>query len=625
MAPLRKPQDIIAAVDAEYRRTSELRDRFDEDFSLYRLEPFPGLGREDGEDSEEGYMHYTSSEPQTFADKIITWVVNSKMLLQIKHPDAKEEQRKADSLKEKFIFGILRAADERLVRLFMPRLRDQLAFYASVRGFVFGRAMLVKRADETTFVDITPWDPLNTYWSMNGNGLEWACYKITKTLPEIRSQYPDADIDDLEAGIGNEDDGHLIYDFYDQTDNMVVMDDRVLKRATPHGSPRVPVFYNAVGAVPLVQSVESDDTIRDWGESVYKAGRSVYKNYQQMMSIMLELAGRSRKPPVDVHSPDGTKTLEQDPYIAGSEISTAEGESVKALDLLRSAPDLGPFLAMVSGEMQRGALPHTVWGELPFQLSGYAIQTLRQGIETILTPRLRAVEDAIQQCCRLISDQYATGSFDDMELSGYDSTRQYFRDTIPPEAINAGGDIEVKLVSILPQDDVQKISMAQIAREGPVPLLPDRHIREEIMGIQDADSLDSQIKAQVGERMLPEAALWDIMVAMEETGRTELAGFYYGQLVETLIQKMMARQQMGMPQQGAPQQGAPQEGLLNGQGGGPQPGVPPTVMPSQVMGGGPDPATLSNVGPQQAPGTPRPGAQSDATRLGNIGLIGPGG
>ena len=167
--------------------------------------------------------------------------------------------------------------------------------------------------------------------------------------------------------------------------------------------------------------------------------------------------------------------------------------------------------------------------------------------------------------------------------------------------------------------------MAQIAREGPVPLLPDRHIREEIMGIQDADSLDSQIKAQVGERMLPEAALWDIMVAMEERGRQELAGFYYAQLVETLIQKMMARQQMGMPQQGAPQQGAPQQGLLNGQGGGPQPGVPPTVMPSQVMGGGPDPATLSNVGPQQAPGTPRPGAQSEQTRLGNIGLIGPGG
>jgi len=43
------------------------------------------------------------------------------------------------------------------------------------------------------------------------------------------------------------------------------------------------------------------------------------------------------------------------------------------------------------------------------------------------------------------------------------------------------------------------------------------------------------------------------------------------------------------------------------------------------MGRGPAPQTLSNVGPQQAPGEPRPGAQSDLARLGNIGLVGPGG
>jgi len=210
-----------------------------------------------------------------------------------------------------------------------------------------------------------------------------------------------------------------------------------------------------------------------------------------------------------------------------------------------------------------------------------------------------------------------------MELSGYDRQRQYFRETIDPQVIQQGGDIEVNLLSILPQDDVQKTSMAQIMREGPVPLAPDRWIREEIMGIQDVDSLDSQIKEQLGERMLPEAALWDIMRAMEETGREELAGFYYAQLVEILIQKMMARQQVGM----APGVGVPQ-GLLNGATGGGQQmgaGMAPSVQPSQSFGNGANPADLSNPGPQQAPGTPRPGAQTEATRLSNIGLAGPGG
>ena len=442
---------------------------------------------------------------------------------------------------------------------------------------------------------------------------------MKRTRLEIKEQYPDAKLEDLEVISDENDDGFDTYDFYDGEDNTVVMEDRVLKESTPHGSPRAPIFYQVVGPVPMVQSEEADDTIRDWGESVFKSGRTVYGNYQQTMSIMLELAGRSRNPTVMVESPDGTKTLEEDPRIAGSEVSLAEGEKITYLELLRSAPDLSPFLAMISGEMQRGALPHTAFGELPFQLSGFAIQTLRQGIETILTPRLKALEDAMLQICRLISDQYATGAFDDMELSGYDRNRQYFRETIDPQVINRGGDIEVKLVSILPQDDVQKTVMAQQLREGTVPLAHDRWIREEVLGIQDTDSFDAQIKEQLGERMLPEAAMWELMVAMEETGRTELAGFYYAQLVEIFMQKMMMRQQMGInPQIGIPQ------GLLEGQNGN-KPGIAPTAQPSQSLGGGATGAQLSNPGPQVAPGTPRPGAQSEASRLNQIGLIGPGG
>jgi len=625
MADLRKPEDIIAAVEVEHGRTSRLRDRFEEDFALYRLEPFKGIDQENESDTEEGYAHYTSNEPQTFADKIITFTVDSKMLLRIRHPDLEEEQRKIDEAKEKFMFGILRAGDERLTQLMKLELRAELAFHAAIRGFLFGRAMLVKRADGSTFVDITPWDPLNTYWSMNGEGLDWACYKIRKTRKEIRAQYPKVDLSDLSVVSEEDDDGIDTYDFYDGEINTVVMADRVLKPPTPHGSPRVPVFYKVVGAVPLIQSEKADDTIRDWGESVYKAGRRVYDDYQQMMSIMVELAGRSRNPTVIVESPDGTKTLAEDPRISGSEVSLAEGEKITYLELLRTAPDLAPFLAMISGEMQRGALPHTAFGELPFQLSGFAIQTLRQGIETVLTPRLRAVEDAIRQICRLVSDQYATGSFDDMEFSGYDRNRTYFRETIDPQTISRGGDIQVRLVSILPQDDLQKTALAQQLRApgvSGVPLVDDRYIREEILFIQDIDSLDARVKEQQGEEIIPEAKLWTLMVAMEETGRVELAGMYFVQLIDLYIQKNIARQQTGLPPQPLPQG---LQSRMNGQQGGGQNGLAPNVLPSQFTGNGANPADLSNPGPQQPPGTPRPGAQSEATRLSQIGLVGPGG
>ena len=159
----RTPNEIIALVEAEEGRTKELRNRFNEDFSLYRLDSFKGLEHENEIDTEEGYAHYTSNEPQTFADKIITFTVDSKMMLRIKHPDAEEQQRKIDDQKERFVFGILRAGDERLIRLMKPRAKMEMAFHAAIRGFIFGRALLTKREDGTTFVDITPWDPLNTY------------------------------------------------------------------------------------------------------------------------------------------------------------------------------------------------------------------------------------------------------------------------------------------------------------------------------------------------------------------------------------------------------------------------------------------------------------------------------
>ena len=133
--------------------------------------------------------------------------------------------------------------------------------------------------------------------------------------------------------------------------------------------------------------------------------------------------------------------------------------------------------------------------------------------------------------------------------------------------------------------------------------------------------------------MLPEASLWDIMRAMEETGRMELAGFYYAQLVEILIQKMMQRQQLGNAaaqvaagpgMMGGPAGGGGVPGMMGGPAGGGG-GVPPSVMPSQMVGGGPAPSLLSNPGPQVPPGTPRPGAMSDQIRLNQIGLVGPGG
>ena len=103
----------------------------------------------------------------------------------------------------------------------------------------------------------------------------------------------------------------------------------------------------------------------------------------------------------------------------------------------------------------------------------------------------------------LISDQYASGAFKSMELSGMDRNRVYFTENIESDMLKDTGSPIVALVGQLPQDDMTRYSMAQIAREGPTPLLSDRAIRDRILAIQDAVQMDDSIKEQLAERMLP--------------------------------------------------------------------------------------------------------------------------
>jgi len=619
----RKVEDILDLVEAHATVTEPLRNRMDTDHQLYRLNPY---------DAGDGYQSYTSNEPQTYADKIISWMAAADRVIRIPPAGNPRSNREVNNDKERFIIGAFRSADERLSNRLLPDLQSQLAWYITLRGWYAGRALLVKRDENTTYVDITPWDIMHTYWGTDADGLSWACYKTKKTRSEIERQY------NVRLGTEREDDDGIdVYDFYDREDNFVAIPHRFIKKRTRHtpeadeecGS--VPVFLGPVGANPLIQSLEwssVEDTYEDYGESVFKSTREVYNNHNFMMSTMLELTARSRKQGLKITSRDGTKTLEEDPYKEGTEISLAQGEDIQPLGLLEVARETGAFMGMVSGEMQRGSIPHSVYGELQFQLSGFAINTLKQGVETVLSPRIIALQKAYTQISNLLCDQYSSGAFTAMELSGRDNNRMYFSETITPDRVKEGGTVEVTVVPRLPQDDMSKYSMAQIAREGPTPLMPDLWIRDNILGIQDADQTEDAIKEQIAERTLPEAGLWSLYQAALKQGRDDLAQFYLGELTVVMLSKAkMIAETLGGGAPPGPSPGAQPPVPPGVPPPGPQgpPGVPPQVAPPAMMNGMPPPAPTPPMGPMGPPGQPRPGAQGEAERLRRAGLVGPRG
>ena len=543
------------------------------------------------------------------------------MTVRIPHNGLDSDLREKNDQKERFLIGILRAADERLCALMQPSLRDQLAWYTTIRGWYAGRALLAKREDGSTYVDITPWDPLHTYWGIGPDGMEWACYKMIKTKDQIFAQY-NVKVDWESSQIAE---GSYVYDFYDKEMNTIIVHNgnmnrpsfKIAKKQVRHGANKVPVFLGPVGPNPLIvglTNTDIQDTIADMGESVFRATKDLYPKHNLMMSTLLELTARSRRQGLKVTSRDGSKTLDEDPYLEGSEVSLAQGENVEPLGLLEVAKETGAFMSLVSGDLQRGSLPHSVYGEVPFQLSGYAINTLRQGVDTIVGKYLRATEKAYHMIFSIIADQYSSGAYQAMEVAGMDRNRIYFSEEITPDVIEGTGSVEVHLVGQLPQDDMTKFSMAQIAREGPTPLLSDRAIRDRILAIQDADQMEDAIKEQLAEKMLPEATLWSMLQAAERQGRADLVDFYMGELVSVLfekrrmLQEKMAAAAAPPPGPGGPPMGGPPPGGPMGPPQGGPPGFPPEVMPDAMLGV-PPPAPTPQAGPLVPPGMPRPGAQ----------------
>ena len=604
------PEEITALVDNHYDLTEPLRTRMDDDHKLYRLEEF---------DAGEGYQSYTSNEPQVYADKLIAWMTSAEMVVRIPYGNSDREQRENNDAKEKFLIGLTKAADERLMMRMQPGVRQQLSWFITLRGWYAGRALLVKDDDGETYVDIQPWDALHTYWGEGKHGLAWACYKTKKTPSEIKAIW-DVEVGGEGADL-DDDDAIDVYDFYDREDNIVCTDEMVLKSKTKHGGEGVPVFLGPVGANPLVQAITHTgnlDTIEDYGESCFKSSRDLFGKHNFMMSVMLELTARSRRQGLKVKSRDGTKTLEEDPYKEGSEIALGQGEDVEPLGLLEMAKESGAFMSLVSGEMQRGGLPHSVYRQLEFQLSGFAINTLRQGVETILVPRLQALERAYMCIFKMLSDQYITGAFKSMEVSGQDKNRMYFSEEISPDIVRNSGDSEVSFIGQLPQDDMTRMSMAQIAREGQTPLLPDRFIRDEILGMQSADQIEDTINSQMAERLLPEAALWTMYKSAIQEGREDVAVFYEEELRRLLMQKAAQGMQPPQPEMGGgPMPMAPPNGAVPM---GAPPGLPPDVLPGAMMGV-PPPMPTAPAGPAVPPGTPRPGARMNQGSLPDLNYI----
>lgn len=594
---------VRGAVDARVGDFSGLWNRMEEDERWYKLEPFTGSTAEFDDLREKNYRYYTSNEPQAYANKLKASIFTARVNFKVSAARENEEQRIHNQIKKDFLISALKMADKYLLKRLSPRLLYQLAHYATLRGWYAGRCLLRRQSNGKTIVDITPWDPKQVVWQLGPNGLAWVCHVSFMTYAEMQMWYPSMKekftSDELEST-----DRMMVYEYYDDEYHMIFTESFEIKNRTRHGAPSIPVFIGPIGGFPMTAAGAFDYGLEFVGESCYEAVRGLYATLNLIMSTRLHNVVKSARQTVIYKSRGGDKTLEVDPHEEGAEISIETDESVEAMKPAESAPETDATLAQILSEIQRGTLSHTSYGEIHHQISGYAIQLLRQNAESRVVPLIEGTQDAVQQIADLLCEQYATGRFEPIPIAGQ-------LDEQASEMVGNADDAEVKLSANLPQDLAANAEVAMKLTAGENPLISRSYARERILEIDDEEGMQDLINAELGERIIPTALMRTLAEALMNRGQYEEAQelLLQYQIVRTQdmlqLQALMAQSQMGIAP-GEP--GAPPGGEVTPPEGPGEEGTDNRLAPQQVLGA-PQPAPTPQAGPLVGPGTPRPGAQ----------------
>ena len=576
------------------------RKRMEEDFNLYSLKPF---------DAGDGYQSYTSNQPRVVADKIISWMNDSRMIVKAPLSGKLAERLDGDS-KEKYIVGAMNMADDRLIARGMLSVKGQLAAHIALRGWYAGRAVLNKRKDKT-YVDITPFDPLRVVFEQDEDGIVWLAYRTLRSSATIKQLYK-VDIEEPTNSQYDDEFGVPVWDYYDREQHAIVIDGQAPrwgKKPLPHGVENTdgegvaPVFIGPVGIVPWMQGVHGDvNQTSDYGESIYSANRNIYEEFNFVMSSTKTLVRRGVRQPYIIESPDGTQTLDTDPWRDGTEVPLPVGTKILPMPEMRMPADTGDYNSLVSGELQRGGLSNVHMGELPFAISGYAANVVREGSAHQLEPRLKSLGSAFTQIGELLTLQYISNKFGKLTLTGrLNELSDQFDEEIKPEAVEEGGRVVVTFKPNSGLEDSQKIATAQMLREGENPLAPDDWIWENILDVSDTEQFRSAITAQKGRNGDPKAQLMDIIMALMKSGEDRKAQVYIDLLLKTVSREKWAydteeaQYEMGMQMAALGPEG---QAALGGGGG--DPAAPDSLG---LPGGGGANATLGpNVPQQAAPG-----------------------
>lgn len=383
-------------------------------------------------------------------------------------PDYYDKMLTETSLHERFGLGAWQSVDEQLVRRGRATFQNTMSLFMATRGGTFIRPWYEPTARYP--FQVAQWDPRCVAYEEGADGLGYVCHHYKLPWRTIADQY-------------NKVKGDLSVD----AEGNVEVFDAWWCEYDAKGEPHVWNCYATAGGVELIPATEHRDLdhvpvflvptfgaefeendygyglsrIDDKWETIYTANRQIYPWINRVLTIYgIYLRNHAVGPWIARNTGFSEEQLGKALRPFALVQSPNPNASIEPLTPPTMALEVKEFYNGLEAMMQRGSVPNSIFGQIPFELSGFAVNQLQGAISitagqmtTMMGWAYRLATDELIQQFRQRGGK--------VTLKGLDQRRQQFIEDIKRADLRDKYFLEVEIKPDMPADKLQEAQVAQ--------------------------------------------------------------------------------------------------------------------------------------------------------------------
>lgn len=441
---------------------TELREQQETDFGLWGPYEFE-MPKEEGK-----WDNVTTNAPKILANKIIGLLASSWLQLYIDTPSEGKKARQRISNTEYLANGSIWLADRLNTRVPSgKRLQDALSSNAVIRGGT-AKSVLWYLKDGTPTCDIRFYDPMFCQWIEGEQELIWFCHRNYVSKDFIERTYKEKN--GFSYGEPDKTTGKILtYTFWDGDEWKVSINGEYVD-GEEHGLGYVPVYIQSCGAVPYMQSVQYENTMKWSWQSCFANVRDIYDLESKMLSIESSKAIESGKIKIagDYDSSIGggqTPTgLDKLGYGAPTRntivlFDAAKGQKFGGMVQPPGNEVIDQFLSRIRGMDILGTIDPIAFGQMTRSGSGALAAELRAAALEFINPFRECVEADFIWIAEECIKQFKNGQYEKISVQGRDRKREKFVADIEPKDIDETH-FECEIVFDKLRDELQELGAA---------------------------------------------------------------------------------------------------------------------------------------------------------------------